>query len=159
MNASLLAEMLRARRAGSGRWMAKCPAHDDSSASLSIREGREGRVLMHCFAGCALTTILETVGLRMADLFAGPQPSPEQVRNAARERERREAEHKAMRFERIRLTDHYRHLWRVTDALGAKLTRTVDDAPGANITARLFHQAVEQLRYIEGKLAEVGQCR
>ena len=37
------------KRTGRG-WQAKCPAHDDRSPSLSIREGELG-VLLHCFAG------------------------------------------------------------------------------------------------------------
>ena len=32
--------------------MAKCPAHDDRSPSLSIRHADDGKVLVHCHAGC-----------------------------------------------------------------------------------------------------------
>lgn len=39
------------RRAGGG-WVARCPAHDDRLPSLSIGVSRDGRVLLHCFAGC-----------------------------------------------------------------------------------------------------------
>ena len=31
-------------------WSACCPAHDDRNPSLSIREGSDGKVLIHCHA-------------------------------------------------------------------------------------------------------------
>jgi putative DNA primase/helicase len=34
------------------QWIARCPAHDDHTPSLSIGEGDGGKVLVHCFAGC-----------------------------------------------------------------------------------------------------------
>ncbi len=55
------------RSSGSG-YMARCPAHEDSSASLSITEG-EDKILVHCHAGCATPHVLETLGLGMHDLF------------------------------------------------------------------------------------------
>ena len=33
-------------------WEARCPAHDDSRASLSVAVGDDGTVLLKCFAGC-----------------------------------------------------------------------------------------------------------
>lgn len=62
------AQKLEARRSGEG-WIAKCPAHDDRKASLSISEGKDGRVLIHCHAGCALDEILSAAGLTNRDLF------------------------------------------------------------------------------------------
>ncbi|GEM_PF-2886310 len=38
--------------AGRTVYAAKCPSHDDRTASLSISEGQDGRVLIHCHAGC-----------------------------------------------------------------------------------------------------------
>jgi hypothetical protein len=62
------------RRSGRG-WIARCPAHADRSASLSIAEADDGRVLVHCFAGCDVTDALAAVGLTLADLF------PDRVRD------------------------------------------------------------------------------
>ena len=42
----------RPRRSGAG-YSARCPAHDDAKPSLSVSEGDDGRVLIHCQAGCA----------------------------------------------------------------------------------------------------------
>ena len=51
MNADAIAKALGGRRAGAS-WMARCPAHDDSSPSLAIRAGSNGKVLVRCHAGC-----------------------------------------------------------------------------------------------------------
>lgn len=69
MTANAIADLLHARRAGPGKWQAKCPAHDDRIASLSIAEGEDRRVLLKCHAGCTVEEIVERVGLTMADLF------------------------------------------------------------------------------------------
>jgi len=76
--AVLLARLERLRETGPGRWLARCPAHDDRHPSLSIRELPDGRVLVHCFAGCEAGDILAAVGLTLTDLFpdAGPHHSP-----------------------------------------------------------------------------------
>lgn len=47
----------------------RCPAHDDSTASLSVSEGADGRVLLHCHAGCDLDVILDRLHLEPTDLF------------------------------------------------------------------------------------------
>jgi len=57
---------------GNGRWIAKCPAHDDRSPSLSIRAVDDGRILIHCFAGCSVQDVLQAVGLDFSDLFDKP---------------------------------------------------------------------------------------
>ena len=62
---------------GSGRsgrtW--QCPAHKDASPSLSVAEGYDGIVLLHCFAGCATESILWSLGLGVGLLFE-PHPYP-----------------------------------------------------------------------------------
>lgn len=68
MTAAELAEHLGAKRSGKD-WMARCPAHEDSTPSLSISEGREGRVLVKCHAGCSAAAILGALGKTERDLF------------------------------------------------------------------------------------------
>jgi len=68
VNAMLL-RLDKVRTAGKG-WVARCPAHKDGSASLSICEGRDGRVLLNCFAGCSAASVLTAIGLTMEDLYA-----------------------------------------------------------------------------------------
>lgn len=56
-------------RGNNGRWMARCPAHDDRIASLTIAEGNDGRVLVHCFGGCPVDDVVRAVGMRLSDLM------------------------------------------------------------------------------------------
>src|SRR5829696_390701 len=49
--------------------MCFCPAHDDSSnPSLSLK-AENGRLLLHCFAGCRPEDIVSEISLQMKDLF------------------------------------------------------------------------------------------
>ena len=48
---------------------ARCPAHDDGSPSLSINSTPEGKVLLHCHAGCDIGAVLHALDLEPGDLF------------------------------------------------------------------------------------------
>jgi len=65
----LLSRLEHVKRTGAGRWIARCPAHEDRRASLSIRELDSGVILLHDFGGCGANEVLGAVGLEMADLF------------------------------------------------------------------------------------------
>ena len=52
-------------------WVARCPAHSDENPSLSISVGNDGRILIHCHAGCEPEDIVSSIDLTMADLFSG----------------------------------------------------------------------------------------
>ncbi len=51
MNAEALTKALGGRWHGS-YGTARCPAHDDRSPSLSIRDGVDGELVFNCVAGC-----------------------------------------------------------------------------------------------------------
>lgn len=57
------------RKSGQGSYMAQCPAHDDKSPSLRITEGQDGRILVHCYAGCSVHEVCGAVSVDVADLF------------------------------------------------------------------------------------------
>ncbi len=57
------------RPCGAG-FTARCPAHDDRTNSLKVDPGDDGRVLLHCFAGCDPEQVVAALGLTMADLFS-----------------------------------------------------------------------------------------
>ncbi|MEI7997607.1 MAG: hypothetical protein WCH01_22190, partial [Methylococcaceae bacterium] len=65
---------LKAVKKQGGGYIAHCPAHDDNNPSLSISEGRDGRVLLHCHAGCEFTDILRNMGLKISDLYVEKKP-------------------------------------------------------------------------------------
>src|SRR5947209_2047885 len=68
---SFLARCDHVTRAGD-QWIVRCPSHKDDKASLAVKEGREGRVLLNCHAGCSKDDILRTMNLSDADLFDEP---------------------------------------------------------------------------------------
>lgn len=57
------------KTAAGGQWLVRCPAHQDQKASLAVRRGEDGRVMLHCHAGCDTARILDVMGLTAADLF------------------------------------------------------------------------------------------
>lgn len=59
---------LKAQPTGPSSWKARCPAHDDTNASLSITD-KAGRVLIHCLAGCHYKAVLQAAGIEARDLF------------------------------------------------------------------------------------------
>jgi len=80
----LLARLDGVRRTGASSWMARCPAHPDRNPSLSVSV-KEGKLLLHCFAGCPAEAVLNAVGLSWRDLWEGeawrplpsrPRPKP-----------------------------------------------------------------------------------
>ena len=84
-DAESIAKALRGRRSGRG-WVARCPAHDDRTPSLSIAEGCDGRPLLHCFAGCPPEAVCRALGLELRDLFFNQDPDPAALRQARRRR-------------------------------------------------------------------------
>jgi putative DNA primase/helicase len=56
------------KKTGNG-FSAHCPAHDDSNPSLSISEGNDGRILVHCHAGCSPEQICAALKIEMNALF------------------------------------------------------------------------------------------
>jgi len=66
---ALLGQLKNVKPRGQGQYMARCPAHPDKTASLSVKCCDDGRVLLHCFAGCQPDDILGAVGLEFSHLF------------------------------------------------------------------------------------------
>ncbi|MBK7393823.1 MAG: hypothetical protein IPI64_11085 [Chloracidobacterium sp.] len=60
--------MLDKPRKSRGGYMARCPAHDDKSPSLSVKSA-DGKILVHCFAGCTANEIVTSLGLNLFDLY------------------------------------------------------------------------------------------
>jgi hypothetical protein len=72
----LLDRLEKVRSTGPGRWSACCPSHRDGKPSLSIREADDGRLLIHCFAGCDVGEIVAAIGLELEQLFPTPPSTP-----------------------------------------------------------------------------------
>lgn len=66
---TLLQRLDKVRRSGKDKWSARCPAHEDKGPSLAVRETDDGRILIHCFAGCGAAEVLSALGMEFSDLF------------------------------------------------------------------------------------------
>jgi putative DNA primase/helicase len=67
--ARIEARLKGVKKQGDGR-MALCPSHDDRNPSLSIKLADNGKVLVHCFAGCPPEEVMAALDLPMS-LLAG----------------------------------------------------------------------------------------
>lgn len=72
--ADLKARLEAVHATGNGSFTARCPAHDDRRNSLSVSEGKDGRALVKCHAGCETPAIVKAMGLRMENLFSKAEP-------------------------------------------------------------------------------------
>lgn len=57
-------------------WQSCCPAHEDRTPSLSIKDGDDGRALLCCHAGCSVESICAALTLTSADLFTARDTTP-----------------------------------------------------------------------------------
>ena len=72
------------KETGPGKYLSRCPSHDDRSPSLAIKDGDDGRILLHCFAGCETENVLSAIGLTFADVMPeriGQEHAYKPVRN------------------------------------------------------------------------------
>jgi hypothetical protein len=155
MTAADFAALLDARPVGVRKWMGRCPAHRDRLPSLSIGEGRDGRVLLNCFSGCILSNILRAMKLQRRDLFSTEPPTPEQRQRSEAQRER------ARRAGRLigEAAADARMLETHVDRLGAELARMDDrDPSGPEATAR-FHAVCDEMHIAEQKWQQLKTGR
>ena len=55
-------------KANRGGYISRCPSHDDHRQSLTFTE-RDGKLLLHCHAGCSFHQIVSALGLQARDCF------------------------------------------------------------------------------------------
>ena len=111
IDAQFIAESLDGKRSGKG-WIALCPSHDDRNPSLSISDGDDGKILLHCHAGCSVYQIASAAGFSLKDLFPRSNLSPQQKREYHRKQSHAEIE-KALSHELNVLIQFVG--WRVAD--------------------------------------------
>jgi len=70
MSIEMLLEMLeKVSKTGPINYKACCPAHDDNTPSMAVTGTPDGRILVHCYAGCSAVDIMDSLGLSLSDLF------------------------------------------------------------------------------------------
>jgi hypothetical protein len=69
IRASDIAAALGGKRGGNGNYMCRCPGplhkNGDRNPSLSVKDGRDGRLLLYCFAGCEYLEIRDALERHM----------------------------------------------------------------------------------------------
>ena len=79
-----LATALGGKRDGT-QFIACCPAHDDSTPSLTIRDGDDGRILVYCHGGCSNADVINV--LKTMDLWPSPTREENHPRSVSSSRE------------------------------------------------------------------------
>lgn len=79
---ALLSRLDKVKRTGVDSYIACCPAHQDKSPSMTIREVEPDHLLVYCFAGCEAEAILGAIGLTFTDVH--PDRAMDEVRKPSR---------------------------------------------------------------------------
>ena len=66
---NLLQKLDKVKPTGNNKWIAACPAHPDKSPSLGVKLTEDGKILIHCFSGCAVSEIVAAVDMELSDLM------------------------------------------------------------------------------------------
>jgi len=73
--AESIARQLGGATKSGDNWSCRCPAHDDKRASLSIAEKDDGKLLVHCHAGCDQALVVSE--LKAHGLWPNARPGPD----------------------------------------------------------------------------------
>ena len=98
---TILDRLEKVKETGEGAHKACCPAHDDSDPSLAVTEIPDGRILIHCYAGCDIGNILAVLGLTLSDLFPDGAIQDRLIGATPWLRNQRRAEEKTLETERL----------------------------------------------------------
>lgn len=75
LSAETIARQLGAATKSGNNWSCRCPGHDDKRASLSIAEKDDGKLLVHCHAGCDQALVVAE--LKASGLWPSAKATPE----------------------------------------------------------------------------------
>lgn len=87
---NILARLDKVRSTGQDKYRACCPSHQSQGQTLALRELDDGRVLLHCFAGCSPVEVMESIGMSISDLFEEPLQDRIQPLYMARQEKKQE---------------------------------------------------------------------
>jgi len=68
--ADLLSQLKGTKKTGNNSYSALCPSHDDKNNSLSLKfDESDGKILLHCHAGCTFDDITAALGIEKKQLM------------------------------------------------------------------------------------------
>jgi hypothetical protein len=109
---------------GKGKWLCRGPARDDKSPSLQVQEADDGRILIHCFAGCGSADILDSLGLDFGALF----PDTDTARYVP-----------IRKREKVSQSDYYKALLEICES---------DRKQGKTLTEKQLDQELEAYKFL-----------
>ncbi|MCD2451644.1 CHC2 zinc finger domain-containing protein [Methylicorpusculum oleiharenae] len=77
---NLLNRLEKVKQIKPGKYKACCPAHQDRSPSLYVTYTDDGKILMKCFGGCDIESIVSSIGLKLCDLMPDNPLNPYEKR-------------------------------------------------------------------------------
>ena len=155
--AEFLPLLRKVRRVRRGEWMALCTAHPDKHPSLSIKEGRGGRILLICRSHqCSAESICRALGLKLSDLFADNKLSPADRINLAKARRQREIDADQLAEER-RSQRRKAQAWETAANLLFEKMLVAEGTLEADELAQLWHKALDKMREAEEKNQSTGK--
>jgi hypothetical protein len=80
---TFLSRCQKVKRTGPGRWICCCPAHEDKTPSMNVKELPDGKVLVICRAGCTNEEIIQAAGVHWTALFPAPDNTTSEYRREA----------------------------------------------------------------------------
>lgn len=143
MTASAFAALLRARKVGKDRWVAKCPSHADRTPSLSIWVGKKHPVMMRCMSQqCPNDAILAALGLQWADVMTDRITDPKALKKAIALQKEEERKRLSDRRSMRNSIDWARRCELKVKECGMLLAKS----PESSTLARDFHRSLDQAR-------------
>jgi hypothetical protein len=101
---SILPHLQGVRRLANGGYMARCPVHDDTNPSLSLRE-ENGKLLWKCFAGCSQEAVQRELERRVGIRRETDRPTRRRTRLTLADYARQ----KGLDAEKLRAWGYYDH--------------------------------------------------
>lgn len=111
------------------QWQARCPAHMDKSPSLTIKQDENGKILIHCFAGCGAGDIMDAIGMSLSDLF----PKDDGRKDWRKERDRKRTIDEVERIAFMKELSYLHKIQKLQEALAGQ-TRLRDELEKTGIT-------------------------
>lgn len=111
------------------KWQALCPAHLDKSPSLTISQAEDGKILIHCFAGCGAGDIMDAIGMSLKDLF----PKDDGRKDWRKERDRKRTIADVERVAFLKEVSYLYQIQKLQEALFGQ-TRLREELEKAGIT-------------------------
>lgn len=154
MTTAQIARIFHAKRIKKGKYIAKCPVHNDHKPSLWIMDGKKNCTVLGCWAGCDKGAIISAVGLTFSDLFADSKPDVKAMREAERLAAKEALERKKAKAVLHRTIERRNEEAQRRNALGKCL---MNDWRNTRLN-RSFHESVEKARSLDQSVVD-QMCR